>query len=81
MIKEQDIIEAYIHLRKTNYNIPSEVLDFIKIASLEKLEKINREQIEMEKEMEAKNELNKEKEKSFKNTKNKEKKTKNHTIR
>ena len=28
------IIEAYIHLRKTNCNIPDEVLDFIKESAL-----------------------------------------------
>lgn len=41
MITRKDIIDAYVHLRKTNCSISDEALDFIKLASLEKLELIN----------------------------------------
>lgn len=41
MVTKNDIIDAYVHLRKTNCSISDEALDFIKLASLEKLAIIN----------------------------------------
>jgi len=41
MITKNDIIEVYVYLRKYNNSIPDEVLEFIKTATLEKLEKYN----------------------------------------
>lgn len=38
---EKEIREAYIFLREKNSTIPSETLEFMLHASLEKLEKIN----------------------------------------
>jgi len=38
---EKEIREAYIFLRENNHTIPSETLEFMKDASLEKLNQIN----------------------------------------
>jgi hypothetical protein len=35
---KQDIIKAYVRMREVDHTIPSEVLDFMKHASLEKIE-------------------------------------------
>lgn len=43
MITKETIIDAYLFLRKNNHSIPDETLDFMKHASLEKLEEINNE--------------------------------------
>lgn len=43
MITKKDITDAYVFLRTHNNSIPSEVLDFIKNAALEKLEKNQKE--------------------------------------
>lgn len=40
MITKQDIMDAYLHLRKTNSSIPSETLEFIRDGSLSKWERI-----------------------------------------
>lgn len=36
-MKKQDIIDAYIRIRKRDNTIPDEVLDFMKDAALEKI--------------------------------------------
>lgn len=41
MINKEDITDCYLFLRKYNQSIPSETLDFILKASLEKLESID----------------------------------------
>ena len=41
MITKQHITDCYLFLRENNQSIPSEVLEFIKGAALEKLDKIN----------------------------------------
>jgi len=41
MITKDDIINAYVHLRKTNFSISDEALDFIKNSALEKLKEMN----------------------------------------
>ena len=41
MITKENIIDCYLFLRENNQSIPSEVLEFIKGAALEKLDKIN----------------------------------------
>lgn len=41
MITKDDIINAYVHLRKTNCSISDEALDFIKNSALEKLKEIS----------------------------------------
>ncbi len=41
MITRDDIINAYVHLRKTNCSISDEALDFIKNSALEKLKEIS----------------------------------------
>lgn len=38
-MKEKDIIDAYLQIRKTNNSIPDEVLDFMKLAAVEKINK------------------------------------------
>ena len=40
MITEKEIRDAYIFLRKNNFSIPDDTLDFIKEAALEKLKAI-----------------------------------------
>lgn len=42
MVTPETIIEAYLFLRKHNHSIPDETLDFMKHASIEKLEEINK---------------------------------------
>ena len=37
MVRESDIIDAYVSLRRNDHDIPDEVLEFIKVASIEKL--------------------------------------------
>lgn len=37
MITEKDINDMYLHLRKTNQDIPDEALEFMKIACMDKL--------------------------------------------
>jgi hypothetical protein len=44
MINKNSIINAYIFLRENNQSIPSEVLEFMKEASLEKLKNSNNEE-------------------------------------
>lgn len=41
MITKDDIVNAYVHLRKTNFSISDEALDFIKNSALEKLKEIS----------------------------------------
>ena len=41
IITQNDIIDAYLFLRKNNQTIPSETLEFMKNASIEKLNEIN----------------------------------------
>jgi len=41
MIKEKDIVEAWVFLRKHNHSLPDEVLDFIKESSLKALEHLH----------------------------------------
>jgi len=43
----EEIIEAYIFLREKNQRIPSETLDFIKDAAIEKLEEIDKQCLQM----------------------------------
>ena len=42
MIKEKDIIDAYLFLRKENQSIPSETLEFMKEVSLRELRVIEK---------------------------------------
>jgi hypothetical protein len=37
MIKQSDILEAYLFLRKNNHSIPDETLEFIKNAAMDKI--------------------------------------------
>jgi len=39
MVSKNEILEAYVHLRKTNQSISDETLDFMKKASLVTLER------------------------------------------
>jgi len=41
MITKVEILAAYLFLRENNHTISSEVLDFMKDAAFEKLDKIN----------------------------------------
>ena len=45
MTTKKDIMDAYLHLRKTNSSIPSETLEFIRDASLSKLERIENQEL------------------------------------
>ena len=47
MITKDSVIDAYLFLREHNHNIPSEVLEFMKEASLSRLIRLK----EMEEEM------------------------------
>lgn len=49
MITAKLITEAYVFLRTNNHSIPDEVLDFMKDASLTALEKINKGNVNSEK--------------------------------
>ncbi len=40
MINSKSILEAYLFLRRENQKIPSEVIEFMKEASLDKLSQI-----------------------------------------
>lgn len=42
MVNAKNIIDAYLFLRSENHTIPSEVIEFMRGASLEKLELINK---------------------------------------
>lgn len=37
MIKQSDILDAYLFLRKNNHSIPDEALEFIKNAAMDKI--------------------------------------------
>jgi len=39
---KKEIIEAYIFLRENNHTIPSETLEFMKDAAIEKLDEIDK---------------------------------------
>ena len=45
MITKDSIIDAYLFLRENNHSIPSEVLEFMKRASLDKLRSIELDEI------------------------------------
>lgn len=47
MVTEKDIIDMYVHLRRTNMSIPDEALDFMKETCLEKLDKLNNKPLEL----------------------------------
>lgn len=46
MTTKKDIMDAYIHLRKTNSSIPDEALEFIKNVALEKLEETQEQKLQ-----------------------------------
>ncbi len=45
MIKKLDIADAYLFLRKENHSIPSETLDFMLEASMEKLSQMENKRV------------------------------------